>query len=523
MFAHELPPCFKSVGLIELLQIGFLKCSGKHRGYVEYFSSRDSNVPRTLAIPHPDSYAKLCGFLKKNWTEINIHIGKADRKNYVHVRKIDGERYIFDMSSNDNWEKIQFQMDYLAGCTHIVKTDISNFFPSIYSHSIPWALMGRKEAKSNKKLDKWQNKLDLLSRQIKNGESNGLLIGMHTSHILSEIILTKVDEELCKEKNHTNYVRHIDDYEFYATSEDNALEFIKDLASCLKKYDLNINQKKTDISPVSEHRLGAWTGAINSHRVFLTEKLRPLTFSEVQDFIDHALDLSQKNNSRAPLNYAIKSISRMQISTDVPSSYVRRILALAILYPYLYQILEGWVFIFGEINEIENILHSALPKMVKSALKQNQTDALAYSFYYAIKYQIKMNLDSKAMTEMLEEVKNMGDCISILLAWKYCVDIDDSDNACIFDEFALDLINDEKEYQDKYWIFLYEYSLHNKIDIDSEKQFFLSCLADQEFSFFKDAETWRPVKKPLATYGFTPFEDDLGMWKYIPAVKPNDL
>lgn len=49
--------------------------------------------------------------------------------------------------------------DLLIGKRFVVKADISTFFPSIYTHSIPWALVGKAVAKQNRSKSKWFIKL----------------------------------------------------------------------------------------------------------------------------------------------------------------------------------------------------------------------------------------------------------------------------------------------------------------------------------------------------------------------------
>ncbi len=40
--------------------------------------------------------------------------------------------------------------DLLIGKRYLVKADISTCFPSIYTHSIPWALIGKDDAKARR-------------------------------------------------------------------------------------------------------------------------------------------------------------------------------------------------------------------------------------------------------------------------------------------------------------------------------------------------------------------------------------
>lgn len=84
--------------------------------------------------------------------------------------------------------------DLLLGARYLVHADVSNCFPSIYTHALSWALVGKEVAKQNQKdSSQWYNELDFRTRNVKHGETHGLLIGPHVSNLLSEIILVKID------------------------------------------------------------------------------------------------------------------------------------------------------------------------------------------------------------------------------------------------------------------------------------------------------------------------------------------
>src|SRR5690606_16287800 len=84
----------------------------------------------------------------------------------------------------------------------LVKADIQRFFPSIYTHSLPWALMGKANAKqmlTNKTLKgTWQDQLDMFVRSTANNQTVGIPIGPDTSRLLAEVILSSVDVGLSR-------------------------------------------------------------------------------------------------------------------------------------------------------------------------------------------------------------------------------------------------------------------------------------------------------------------------------------
>src|SRR5699024_2116471 len=137
----------------------------------------------------------------------------------------------------------------LIGSKYLVNADISTFFPSIYTHSLAWALVGKEVAKRNKNnKNEWYNKLDFYVRNTTNGETHGIIIGPHSSNVLSEIILTSIDFEL--QKNGWKYIRNIDDYTCYVRSYEDAQRFLIELSEQLRKYNLVLNHKKTKVAPL---------------------------------------------------------------------------------------------------------------------------------------------------------------------------------------------------------------------------------------------------------------------------------
>ena len=95
------------------------------------------------------------------------------------------------------------------GKKFLAHTDIANCFPSIYSHTLPWVLVGRSRAKNKQFIPTWFNNIDKAIRYGSRKETSGIPIGPATSNIASEIILERVDRDL---RRNFEYIRFIDDY-----------------------------------------------------------------------------------------------------------------------------------------------------------------------------------------------------------------------------------------------------------------------------------------------------------------------
>lgn len=148
--------------------------------------------------------------------------------------------------------------------------DISKFFPSIYTHSITWAIIGKHSAKKLATKDKSLGSFfDSLMQNINYGETNGIVVGPEMSRIFAEIIMQRIDVEVesrLKEKGRefgTNYCcfRFVDDFfVFYNDSCDIDL-FMDELSHEMEKYKLYINhgkvqdQKRPFITDISEKKI----------------------------------------------------------------------------------------------------------------------------------------------------------------------------------------------------------------------------------------------------------------------------
>ena len=103
----------------------------------------------------------------------------------------------------------------------ILHTDVSRFYNSIYTHSIPWALHTKLIAKQRRRdYTLLGNRLDRALRNMQDGQTMGIAIGPDASLIISEIVLAAIDESFQK-SGRVRGLRYVDDYElvFSSTSE----------------------------------------------------------------------------------------------------------------------------------------------------------------------------------------------------------------------------------------------------------------------------------------------------------------
>ncbi|MBN2960033.1 MAG: RNA-directed DNA polymerase [Streptococcus gordonii] len=140
---------------------------------------------------------------------------------------------------------------------YFLKLDIQNFFKSIYTHSIVWAIVGGKDI--GKTLSGYEysstfaSKTDKLLQKSNNNETNGILLGPELNRIISDLLLTTIDVDIQNKLNHlkhkTDYdiYRFVDDYFIFATSKETVENIEKTIKTSLENYNLTLNDSKTEI------------------------------------------------------------------------------------------------------------------------------------------------------------------------------------------------------------------------------------------------------------------------------------
>ena len=226
---------------------------------INFIFEKPSGGPRIVSIAHPLVQIPLHKYILDNVDKI-LEEQIEDNNIYCSNSKYyyqDGEIYVeYDYNGNElissgidailqKKYKAAFMKKHILsrGKYYKLYLDISNFFHSIYTHTISW------EVNENKK-DIFDN-LDMLMRTQNNNETKGIIIGPYSSGLFSEIIMSKIDRKMLdfikNNKFDVSYVRYVDDIEMYS---DNKIELDKCLSKIereLLKYKLDVNHSKTSV------------------------------------------------------------------------------------------------------------------------------------------------------------------------------------------------------------------------------------------------------------------------------------
>lgn len=487
LFAEKIPPCFTSEGLAAKLPDGMERVAyetdseklGKliakqTRGFIRYQTLRDTNIPRHLGIPHPQSYFAQCNAIWRCWDRIKKHCAKPTQPmSRIFVRDTGTERvFVMNYKGQERFEVEEQEINFATGAAYVVHADISTCFPSIYTHSIPWAMHSRKKAKKSRgDLSLEGNMLDKATQTLRDGQTNGLLIGPHASNVIAELVLTSVDTALLK-KGHTRVTRHIDDYRYYARTHEQAENFIRDLGMALREYELSLNEKKTKILPLPRPQVENWVRELNDFQ-FPGGQIR---FSVVRSFLDLALDLTQRGGTSATLNYAIQMVPA-RLNDRAKRLFVAEAVNLALSYPYLAPLLGKHVFSKHKYDGIESAIAIFATELFQIGLRRIYPDAIAHALFYAIQH----NLTLSVTEALLKRAVTIDDCICDVLLLEYAKRQKLKQLALAVKTRANNLKGLDRRDQDAFWLLIYQ--VWSAPDLRKNEQHLLADLKAAKFSF----------------------------------------
>ncbi|MCY1573119.1 RNA-directed DNA polymerase [Staphylococcus pettenkoferi] len=241
---------------------------------------------REYKMPNFYNYLKLMYFMQSHMYEF-INVFLENQHSLSKFFTLPNYEYNFT-------DRMRKRLIY-GGKNHL-KLDLSNFYHSLYTHSIPWVIMGKKKAKKNRN-NGFANKLDKYLRYCQDNQTHGIPTGNLLTRIISELYMCYIDKNM-KEKGYI-YARYVDDIIFSYNLESEKENFYKQYDLICRSNELKINDKKTEINTYPFRNVN------NKHMIFnyfdkLTENSKDYTWIDtISNFIEFCVSEESNGNKGA--------------------------------------------------------------------------------------------------------------------------------------------------------------------------------------------------------------------------------
>lgn len=306
---RELPPPFNAHSFAAFATSGVSWAStGRWTRCCSHNVAKPGGLRRPIRIPNPISYFALANTITQNWLAIRAHTWK-------HRLSV-SRPYVLSSSSRAVIPRYYFgEVPRLRalrrrGAKYVLCTDINQFYPTIYTHTIPWAMHTKAACKVNLAKPK-QNKATLLGdlidhdlRVMNEGQTHGIPIGPDASLVAAELLLAAIDDELLRRCPGLSGFRYIDDYDLSFATLSEAEHALTEVQSVMAAYELQLNPRKTTIQPLPKPLDDSWAHELREFPVRdATEPIRQR--NDIVALFSRAFELAAAHPEKPVLRYAV--------------------------------------------------------------------------------------------------------------------------------------------------------------------------------------------------------------------------
>jgi hypothetical protein len=267
------------------------------------------HLRRSLSIPNPLHQCMLCAEIAAHWQDLHAFCAKSPISHSVPTPST--ERAI--RAQNDLRGQPLHRAEQSVGARYLLKTDIARYYPSIYTHSVPWALHGKTTARADGNFDLLGNRIDLWLRETQDKQTGGIPIGPATSFLVGEVIGTALDLQLQSKLTSLRGTRHVDDYFLYFSTISEAEQGLSALHEVARDFELEINDPKTEIVQLPERLEPPWKSELRNLQI--RDSGQP-QITDLLTLFDRAFELAQTFPADSVLTYAAKQTLSASIAEE---------------------------------------------------------------------------------------------------------------------------------------------------------------------------------------------------------------
>lgn len=329
-FPSELPPPFTSEDFAKHADAFAAKWNldnvmGKFWTSPEVYSiPRFEHARRRLSIVNPVNQLVVARLIAHNWKHVRDRLKRSKTTEFKPRLLLTGKSRA--ISAVDFDAVARRRAEILSRYGRYVKTDIAQFYPSIYTHSIAWAAIGKDKCKAQLKTvafkNSFANQLDRAVGSGQNGQTSGLPIGPDTSRIISEMIITEVEETAKLQISDwtDRVVRYVDDMLIGISDTESPSDVLSGLSTALYEYELELNAAKTQTLGLGSIHKPEWSHYISTFVLSASERKQR---GDLDSFFEQALFLQDENPRDSVMLFATKRAATFSVSDQNTAHLIR--------------------------------------------------------------------------------------------------------------------------------------------------------------------------------------------------------
>lgn len=448
-FPKELPPSFNTEQFAKYATTRHGRASIDRHKRLEGFSecvlyelALPGHKRRDLRIPHPAAFAYTARLVAKHFRRLLKLAGGSPFSKSRPIYSATSQRAIRPMMTPPHLPKERLAIR--AAASFLLIADINQFYPSLYTHAVGWAVDPTLRLKKN-----WRNgrflgrKLDKALMDANGKISQGVAIGNDLSFLLAEIVLARVDRTLRSYR--TRAYRWFDDYEIAFDTRHEAEACLKKLQRNLARFKLRLNPAKTKIVPLPGAAGESW-----QRQLLETGRAK---FRDPRDMVRHfdtAFALREQHAEAPILLYAMGILFRLTRPGDQTGRIAESCITQALLAEpgaaqKAFALLSFWRL--NGYNFNTTLIRETINKMITQHQWRGPSSDIAWALAFALEEKLPL---SKKAAQVLSEFED--DCVLLQAAHLHASGLLPSG----FSTRHLSKILTAADFDREHWLLLYE-------------------------------------------------------------------
>lgn len=360
---------------------------------------------RAFSIIEPRIYHDLVWHISREWKTVVDCIFNKQLRIYsysfpIPVTKKKPGRLGQLRAGRMIYEFIEMAESDLVGEAHkykyLLKTDVTNFYATIYTHSISWALHGKQAARDDRfRFSLMGSKIDKLLRNANDGRTNGIAVGPAICDLVSEIVLAAVDmrcsDILALQKLDFVGVRFKDDYRFLCRSEDDARKIARALQNSLNDYNLALSESKSEVLKLPEGMFRPWT---SSYQHWSLRWKRTITYRSFETTLLSVLRIDEQFPGTGIIDRFLSELTSrgFNLKLNLNELEARKTYSLLLLlkqrrarsFPSILAVVEAMLNKYEDYQDLRKYITDSLTDMLERLARESDENEyeIIWSFYF---------------------------------------------------------------------------------------------------------------------------------------------
>lgn len=463
--------------------------------------ARSGTLRRKLSIPNPVNQYQVARAIVEGWKTVKTACALSPFSLTTPRYLKHGARAINPVSAFDAIPVARARSR--TASRYLLTTDLSQFYPSIYTHSIPWALHTKSVAKAKQNdYTLLGNVLDLAIRNGQDKQTIGIPIGPDTSLVIAEVILSSVDSRLGGAITKRGF-RYIDDIGCGFRTIAEAEETLGQLQHLIGDLQLQLNPNKTRIIELPSEIEASWVPHLRLFAFRASSASAQRT--DLVGYFGRAFELAAMHREDAILRYSVQRLRSVNILEKNWALYESLLLQCLSVEPGTAPAVTGELYKYhlGMPLDLSRIAES-LQQLIEDHAPLHHGSEVAWALWAAI------CLDCKLDAKIVEKALLAADpCVALCVLHARAKGL----VLGIPDVSSLEALMHDKELIEGQWLLAYEANVKGWLPNTGGKDF---VAAHKQFGLMKaagvsfyDATATLPVTvKPVVVEGYGAVDGD---------------